>query len=86
MKHDWEPADSQGYAMECARCGVYISIESSDWDKEIDANYHKPIIRGNRARLHLYEDIVCESCTRNRMCRFEVPAGEKCDNYIRKEM
>lgn len=37
MKHDWEPVDSQGYAMECARCGVYISIESSDWDKEIDA-------------------------------------------------
>lgn len=25
MKHDWEPVDNQGYAMECVGCGAYIS-------------------------------------------------------------
>lgn len=37
MKHDWEPVDNQGYTMECERCGTHIYIESSEWDKEIDA-------------------------------------------------
>ena len=41
MKHDWEPVDNQGYAMECVGCGAYISIESPVWDEKIDADCPK---------------------------------------------
>lgn len=86
MKHDWEPVDNQGYTMRCVRCGAYISMESSDWDKEIDADCPEANSRGNRAKLNLYEDMMCESCIHKRVCRFEVPVGTKCGDYIKEEM
>lgn len=33
-----------------------------------------------------YENIsMCESCIHKKVCRFEVPIGEKCNDYIKKE-
>ncbi|MDF2879632.1 MAG: hypothetical protein K0R54_189 [Clostridiaceae bacterium] len=34
--HEFEPTDSQGYSMECEKCGKPISIyEVEDWDKSL---------------------------------------------------
>lgn len=35
--HEWEPTDSQGYSMQCSRCGESIYIEHPSWDEKIDA-------------------------------------------------
>lgn len=42
--------------------------------------------RGNRAKMSIYEDAadLCESCIHKWVCRFETPAGEKCDDYIKE--
>lgn len=43
--------------------------------------------RGNRAKMSIYEDAIdmCESCIHKKVCRFEVPIGEKCNDYIKEE-
>ena len=34
--HEWEPTDTQGYAMECTGCGKFISIDNGEeWDKSM---------------------------------------------------
>lgn len=34
-KHNFEPTDTSGHAMECIECGVFISIhEPNSWAKE----------------------------------------------------
>lgn len=42
--------------------------------------------RGSRAKTSKYGDAigVCESCIHKLVCRFETPAGEKCDDYIKE--
>lgn len=30
LKHDFEPTDSQGYEMECIRCGRFVSVCNDD--------------------------------------------------------
>ena len=35
--HQWEATDSQGYEMECSRCGCHISIyEGESWDRHFN--------------------------------------------------
>lgn len=37
LLHDFEPTDSQGYSMECTKCGRTISIsEDEDWNKGLE--------------------------------------------------
>lgn len=37
--HIFEPTDSQGYSMECIRCGRVICIDESDcWDRALEEN------------------------------------------------
>lgn len=36
MEHEWAPTDSQGYSMECLRCGIRICIyDTEGWDHAI---------------------------------------------------
>lgn len=38
-KHDWEPTDSQGYSMECSKCGLAISIHQAEsWNANLEAD------------------------------------------------
>jgi hypothetical protein len=33
LKHDFQPTDSEGYGMECSKCGRIIYFEErNDWD------------------------------------------------------
>lgn len=44
--HDWLPTDTQGYSMECGKCGEYISIsDDKRWNRSIDAK-----CKGNGSR------------------------------------
>ena len=39
QKHEWEPVDSQGYSMECLKCGTYIGMQDvEEWNKHLNAN------------------------------------------------
>lgn len=41
-KHEWESTDSQGYSMECVKCGEYIGLQDNEnWNKHLNADCPK---------------------------------------------
>lgn len=43
--------------------------------------------RENRTKLNLYDTAIdmCESCIHKKVCRFKVPTGWLCNDYINEE-
>jgi len=40
--HNWEPVDTQGYVMQCTKCGLQIHIHTpKQWDENIDGECRK---------------------------------------------